>query len=141
MEFKVGDWVKIKKEFKQIFNGNPKQIKKVNSQRVIWIDSNNFKAEELELWKPEEGEYCWFYGNLQQGASDWSSIKMGSYVFGKFERMINQTYRLASHLPYKTEMFFEADRGTHYSDYCNDNEISYIYKYCEPFIGELPSFA
>jgi len=60
--FKVGDWVRI--------YGNPTQI-----LRIEGIETNEpeyydyptgyrdgcLNEEGLELWKPEQGDYCWFY--------------------------------------------------------------------------------
>ena len=60
-KFKVGDWV--------IHNGVHKRVTKAVDGLIDSLDNQVaviMKEESLELWKPKEGEWCWFLSNNRE---------------------------------------------------------------------------
>lgn len=56
-EFKKGDWVRYKNSVKKITDGtSPDGYCACNK------DGYAYKASDLKLWQPQEGEWCVFYG-------------------------------------------------------------------------------
>lgn len=106
-QFKVGDWVKTKAGFiKQIscLTGDKCDTLSIGNTS---IGINVVFKNEIELWQPKEGEWCWFYDDTE-----------GTPIFGRF---------------YKQDKDF--------GNCCYpQHQINSPYSYCEPFIGELPSF-
>jgi hypothetical protein len=102
--FKVGDWVKT--------TGMPF---KVDEPVLSDIDCGEL---EVELWKPKEGEWCWF-----------RSESMPKYiqVLAQFKEVYNEVDHIRYCVMYKQEDVEEGVISIHYSE-------------CEPFIGQLPSF-
>ena len=90
-KFRVGDW--IKSPSAGIF-----QCKSQAS-----LDNCKGNYGDWELWKPEVGEWCWFWN---KGSSEPS--------LGQFKEEINGKYYVKRKI--------------------------YAFDFCEPFIGELPSF-
>ena len=107
MKFKIGDWVSYYNGFKDVLF----QIKEFDCEGRIKHDCNRFKEEYLKLWKPKQGEWCWF----------WNKNRIPT--IGQF-------------------LSIETDGNLKYSATFPNTPHTMIgyYKYCEPFIGELPSF-
>ena len=120
-QFKVGDYVRHKAS---------KSVHK-----CIYINAGLFKNEivvtplrsfnpqymdNYEPWYPQENEWCWFW-----------NYKIYPPMFGKFERLG------------KTDEKYIANVYWRYDIPATDDEVEYRYdwKYCEPFIGQLPSKA
>jgi hypothetical protein len=103
-QFKVGDWVRVNNKVHQIVEFiNEDSCGKAN---MVELTDDYVHMDELVIWHPKEGEWCWF-----------RTIHASNPVFGRFIKQINERYY--------------ADTHCSRSDY---------FKYCEPFIGELPSF-
>ena len=120
-EFKVGDWA-VNKTSKQ------RIIKKVtsvysNSDTVTVGDStvgiNVMLIEDLELWKPKPGEWCWFYNSLTDTPT-LSKLILIESIYERPEIYLAETPSCISKTSYG------------YSP-------SMIFKFCEPFLGKLPS--
>ena len=103
--FKVGDWVV------RIGENKPMQVSKVSGSRVNCGSVETY-LDRLELWQPQEGEWCWFWN------------KKNAPIFGKFKRMD----------PSGARIYEVIELGK------NTKDLNKSYKFCEPFIGELPSF-
>lgn len=96
--FKVGDWVRMLR----------------NGRILKWEEEDNnypSRAEEVELWKPQPEEWCWFYDSY-----------IDKVTFAKF-----------SH----TEPSID---GTKYFAAEYNSDILESFCQCEPFDGELPTF-
>ena len=111
MKFKVGDWVRVVGQ---------KDIEIVNNKNVS-IFNNPKKSIFFKHWQPEAGEWCWFYSDV---------MKLDNVcILRKFTQM---------------EKDIEADDMFGCEPTVPDKEefesIKVFYKYCEPFIGNLPSF-
>ena len=104
-KFKVGDWVVNKTSKQHIV----KKITSTYSDTVTVGDTevgiNVMLINDLELWKPKKGEYCWFWVDGQ----DCPDL-----------RKLNKTDKHTS--PYITIPIGR-------------------YKFCEPFIGNLPTLS
>lgn len=98
VRFKVGDWVTISTTRKT------EQVLDVDSN-FVYTKTSYYKINLCELWKPQEGEWCWF--------SNGSHL-----VLARLSRTENDEF------------------------ITNDTDMvgNCYYKYCEPFLGELPSF-
>ena len=105
--FKVNDWVRI------IATGKLTKIpsKHCSSTTLGCIEfgGQQYFSDDIELWQPKEGEWCWLNKEL---AKITSKDKDGYVTFLK-------------------------SNGT-YSAY-HKIDTNFISKYCEPFIGELPT--
>ena len=111
MTFKVGDWVRSK-SFEN--DGNKELlIKKLKVQQQV--DFVNKYQEEWEFWKPQEGEWCWFY--FSESVSDHNCLTLGKFIGFRNKE--------------SNALFLEY--------YDTDNNI-FASDMCEPFIGNLPSF-
>ena len=112
IKFKVGDWVTTKA-------GYTKQISCLTSDACDTLSIGNTSVginvvfkNEIELWQPKEGEWCWFWNN-------------GSQAFlGQYDGVATSS----------TSTWYMCKFVKH------SNTISSIYDNIEPFFGELPSF-
>jgi hypothetical protein len=95
-KFKVGDWVR---------NVISNKITQVKNEDIV-----NGKYSEVELWKPEPGEWCLFY----------SSTEPERVTLAQFSHMREAGETCGYSYPYEI-----ADGGW--------------FENCEPFIGELPA--
>ena len=86
-------------------------IKKLKVQQQV--DFVHKYQEEWELWQPKQGEWCWFW-------------------------YLNCSAVLAQCSGYDGEDY----EAIEYSNSINGKRIERVslYSYCEPFIGNLPSF-
>ena len=86
-------------------------IKKLKVQQQVDFVHNY--QEEWELWQPKQGEWCWFW-------------------------YLNCSPILAQYNSYDGEDY----EAIQYSNSINGERIESVspYSYCEPFIGNLPSF-
>lgn len=109
-EFKIGDWVRSKGS--EINSQNAELlVKQLKSQ--IQIDKFIIPyIDEWELWQPKEGEWCWFWDDGYRPMLCKSNGKVIKYFNGTILYMSD-------------EYIYSGTFGT---------------RYCEPFIGELPSF-
>ena len=110
-QFKIGDWVKTKAGF-------IKQISCLTGDKCDTLSIGNTSVginvvfkNEIELWKPRKGEWCWFHNGISS-----------SLVFAMFYNSNSFGYWIDED---------ECDVIT--------NSVFYTYKYCEPFTGNLPT--
>ncbi len=117
MSFKLGDWVRSK-SFEN--DGNEELlIKKLKVQQQV--DFVHKYQEEWELWQPKKGEWCWFFTD---------KMKLDNvYILRKFTQMESDI---------EDNDMFGCEPTV--SDKEEFESIKVFYKYCEPFIGNLPSF-
>ena len=114
-KFKVGDWV--------VHNGVIKQVTKAVDGLINSLDNQVaviMKDESLKLWEPKEGEWCWVFNRLREVPILRRVIKVednfkNRYDDNKFTKAVR------------------VSRGDDLSD-----EVGY--RFCEPFIGKLPTY-
>lgn len=104
-QFKIGDWV-------QVIAGHERPI---GSLFKVKSCLTRYRAADVKLWEPNEGEWCWFYTSESKGR------RYINPQLGRFQNFVKQNTNT-----YKNGYRFVTDVG--------------FYKQCEPFIGELPSF-
>ena len=124
-QFKVGDWAVNKTSKQRII----KKVTSVYSDSVTVGDAtvgiNVMLIKDLELWKPQLGEWCWFYRGRPYDTP----------CLRKFITVIDDTYialnsQNSSHItPTEVPSFKKG---------ISDSYV--IYENCEPFIGRLPSY-
>lgn len=131
-EFKVGNWVTVNgslpHQFSTFTKDLPEWNKTLDYENVEMLDKSKFHIPRfdrsiVQLWKPKVGEYCWFWNNHGE-----------TPVFGKFKSMnsdCNENPYLASESWYQHEIPETAN--IFYDQWRKD------WKYCEPFIGMLPT--
>ena len=73
------------------------------------INTMKPKPKNIELWGPEEGEYVWFYNDVET---------LRDLVLAKFKDTVFDTY---------------------YGYSVDGRELPGYYMYCQPFIGTLPT--
>ena len=129
-KFQIGDWVK------DIQNGALYKIKEIKefpkeptykrfnffNTKETWIDifNDEVDSDEWELWKPTKDKWCWFFNNKTDIPTLAKLIEITT-LFDRDKTYIVKTPSCISETSYN------------YSRTMN-------FKYCEPFIGELPSF-
>jgi len=115
-EIQVDDWVRIPHKNREILT---KVTRIHGTSPRYYVDTSRDSALEswytcqddnVELWVPKVGEWCWFYL-----AQDGMQFKKGLYYLGRFRRKIYM------------QNLYVADFSTQTFDFC------------EPFIGELPT--
>ena len=79
-----------------------------------------------ELWQPRKDEWCWFI------------TKKTAPILARFVYRDSKTLWLDNE--YKTILGYKADSFGHYSGNIGPQEEDYIFPYCQPFIGELPTY-
>lgn len=114
-KLKIGDFVR--------HNGDEGVFKILSiadlGDTIFYSDGNrSHREEKLKLWQPKEGEWCWFWNHEDDVP-----------ILAKYLR-IEECLR-TSIITKNIQMFFVVS-GRCYGDNA--------FKYCEPFIGELPSF-
>ena len=115
MYFKVGDWVRVNSgqyEINQIAN----VFYTENDVSLKFISAKMFTPfDEVELWAPQPGEWCWFY--FSKEISDHNCLTIGRFI--RFR-----------------------DQETHdlYIEYYDTDNNIFAADICEPFIGTPPSF-
>ena len=114
MKFKVGDWVRSK-ENKFDFS-----LVSIDTEKFYKALGSNFE-DVWELWQPKEGEWCWFYSDV---------MKLDNVgILRKFTQMEKDIQG--------DDMFGCEPMKSFKEEF---EHIKVFYKYCEPFIGNLPSF-
>lgn len=119
-KFKVGDWVsnrQITSIIKQIIrtSNNSDSLTVGNEQCGI----NVMLKTDVELWQPKAGEWCWFYNSLTATPTLSKLISIES-IYERPEIYLAETPSCVS----KTSYGYSSSMG---------------FKYCEPFIGQLPT--
>jgi len=111
-KFKAGDWVRDGENIYQFIEPSS-------------IHSYESSLQRCELWRPQLGEWCWFYSN---GSYDTPCLR-------KFITTIDDTYiALNSQNSRRITL-------TEVPSFVKGISDSYVtYKNCEPFIGQLPSY-
>lgn len=114
-KFKVGDWVKVTHYFET--NSNKYDVGSIirYHQRVQKNYGLSFNEDCIELWKPQPGEWCWFWDET-----------LNTPQLEQFKKMIEAFECGTTYFLYTTKCgrFINGQIGT---------------KFCEPFIGELPT--
>ena len=109
-KFKVGDWVVNKTSKQRII----KKITSIYSDTVTVgnteVGINVMLINDLELWKPEKGEYCWFWN------------KGTTITILELLEIVDDGNR----------KYFAAMPNIPHS-------LGGYYQYCEPFFGTLPT--
>jgi hypothetical protein len=110
-QLKKGDWVVY--EIQDDPLGTVKTIKEEGFIEInIGKNTLSVPSEYLKLWKPKEGEWCWFWGNYDNNRT---LAQLKNKTVGNFYHTI------------------EDDRCK------KDRMLDNYYDYCEPFIGTLPT--
>ena len=114
MRFKVGDWVEnitcpSRRIIKQVVNATEGYDTVTVGNVDVGI--NVMLINDLELWKPKPGEWCWFWN------------KGTTITILKLLEIVNDGNR----------KYFAAMPNSPHS-------LGGYYQYCEPFVGNLPSF-
>ena len=63
-EFKVGDWVTTKAGYTKQISGLTRDACDTLSIGNTSVGVNVVFKNEIELWQPKEGEWCWFWDNF-----------------------------------------------------------------------------
>ena len=91
-----------------------KELKQIKIEKSECLERKLSLYERLcELWEPKEGEWCWFYDII-------TDDKNKTPYLNQFQRRV---------MGINGKYTFE----------CKNNNLQ-AFTYCEPFIGELPSF-
>lgn len=132
-QFKVGDWVTVNNgkphQFYRFTKDLPEWNKNLNYENIEMIDKSkyhipNFDRSIVRFWQPKVNEYCWFWN--QDG---------GIPVFGKF-KSINSNFNKNKYISSESWYEFDipANANIFYDQWRRD------WKFCEPFLGQQPSF-
>lgn len=129
-KFEIGDWVK------DIQDGALYKIKEIKEfpeeptyKRFIfsnteetWIDIYNdeVNTDGWEHWQPQPGEWCWVFNKLREIPILRRVIKVEDNFKNRFDDC-------------KFTKAVRVGRGD-----ALDEEVGY--RFCEPFVGKLPSF-
>lgn len=113
--FKLGDWVISTKYPK----ANPIKIQHQHAidTGVLGTYANSkgqaslLYAEECKLWQPKVGEWCWFY--KEQVKLEYVGTHWAIPYLGRFGKFTEQGVQTIE---------------------------KFCYSFCEPFIGQLPTF-
>ena len=117
--FKPGDWVKhiaFKSKHKCISINDGEFDDKVSVTNSPSFD-NEFMID-YELWQPKVGEWCWFWNK---------------------DMDTNQSPRLAQFHLMTEELQKPMDFPAFYQTKYKATKLGYLYDFCEPFIGQLPT--
>lgn len=99
--FKVGDWVTYEKG-KDFETARVEIVGQIPNYIGV-STGENVPLDECGKWKPQAGEWCWFWNN------ETASATLNRFI-------------------------------TSYGKDANETLSAEVYKHCEPFTGELPSF-
>ena len=113
-QLKVNDWI----TFTDISDKNPKQIIKIENG-IAYTKTNKCLVEQAVKWIPEPGEWCWFWDN----ETDVPTLAKLISINKLFER--KETYTVAT--------------PSCISELSYNYSRTMTFKYCEPFVRELPS--
>ena len=75
-------------------------------------------SDEVQLWQPKVGEWCWFWNKCMD---------------------IDQSPRLAQFHLIVEELQKPMDFPAFYQIKYKATKLGYLYDFCEPFIGQLPT--
>jgi len=125
-ELKVGDWYYNKyfntlHQIKELIVGHP-----IHDNVVKWVVVGDWQIDldklddKFELWKPAEGDWCWFWAD-----------KMSIPLLGELIEIVKDT---VSERPdsYRARVAIVTDQTS------DTTQIVYM-KFCEPYLGELPN--
>lgn len=61
--FKPGDWVIVNNSFENIIKVEYEDYEEDGIETRIFIDNSEeyYGAEDVEIWQPKPGEWCWFW--------------------------------------------------------------------------------
>ena len=127
--FKLGDWVISTKYPK----ANPIKIQHQHAiDTGIFGTYTNTKgqanllySEECMPWQPKVSEWCWFINTNC------------APLLAQFVKMQNQSFWINNE--YKSVLGYKANKFGHYSGNIGPKDEDYVFVYCEPFIGQLPT--
>ena len=102
-----------------------------------WVDIPSLNTEPvqyrsdlchlgLELWQPKVGEWCWFINTNC------------APLLAQFVKMQTQSFWINN--KYKSVLGYKANKFGHYSGNIGPKDEDYVFVYCEPFIGQLPTY-
>ena len=113
--FKLDDWVRVMEEHakNKIF-----KVTGLLGTDVLLGNCFNYKADHCELWQPKVGEWCWFWNKCMD---------------------IDQSPRLAQFHLIVEELQKPMDFPAFYQIKYKATKLGYLYDFCEPFIGQLPT--
>ena len=139
-QFKVGAFVRMYNKTTGQYNTIKRIVKESsfgkNDIRYS-VDGSLFyspRSGVFNLWQPEEGEWCWFKEAIED-----QYVNTGAYVFAQFEGFANRIIDLGYKKEHTVVTTFTASVGlTYYNSAGLD--CAYDFLYCEPFIGQLPSW-
>ena len=113
--FKLGDWARVTEGHAK---NNIFKVTGLLGTDILLGNCFNYKADHCKLWAPEEGEWCWFWND----ETDIPRLRQFLYPSNIFDR--------------PTVYITQPDPATVMSRTYWGIES---YKYCEPFIGQLPT--
>ena len=125
--FKLGDWIKSTR----YPNLRPIQITSIYESNtrpgILGLKSKGtvLYSDEVELWQPKVGEWCWFINTNC------------APLLAQFVKMQNQSFWINN--KYKSVLGYKANKFGHYSGNIGPKDEDYVFVYCEPFIGQLPT--
>lgn len=122
-QFEVGDWVILnedKQTLAKVLEIDNEYIFKcrlhfINEGSVVWCSEMSY----YKHWRPTEGEWCWFYNSL----TDTPTLSKLILIESIYERPEIYLAETPSCIP-KTSYGYSP---------------SMTFKFCEPFLGKLPS--
>ena len=122
--FKPGNWVILSSSSD---SRSLAQVKETyldsNKSKLYWPSENSTavcsEMQYYELWQPEVGEWCWFWNKCMD---------------------IDQSPRLAQFHLIVEELQEPMDFPAFYQTKYKTIKLGYLYDFCEPFIGQLPTF-
>lgn len=118
--FKPGDWIKSTR----YPNLRPVQITSIYESNtrpgILGLKSKGtvLYSDEVELWHPKPNEWCWFWNK---------------------DMDTNQSPRLAQFHLMTEELQKPMDFPAFYQTKYKATKLGYLYDFCEPFIGQLPT--
>ena len=119
--FKPGDWVKYKDQQDTTIY----KVMDILSNDLIDIEDTIVDKYDIELWQPKPNEWCWFINTNC------------APLLAQFVKMQNQSFWINNE--YKSVLGYKANKFGHYSGNIGPKDEDYVFVYCEPFIGQLPT--
>lgn len=116
-QFKVGDWVRTKNGVTYIIE-TCEGLKANNATNLL----------DCEPWKPQPGEWCWFYNDSDKAP-----------ILAKFIKMSYKSGWTGTPLRELKGMYYKADKFKSTIGWGRPTDEDYTFFYCEPFIGQLPT--
>ena len=129
--FKPGDWVILSS------SSDSRSLAQVqetysdsNKAKLYWPSENSAavcpEMQYYELWHPKVGEWCWF---INPNCAP---------LLAQFVKMQDQSFWINNE--YESVLGYKANKFGHYSGNIGPKDEDYVFVYCEPFIGQLPTF-